>query len=54
MSIRWFHEGVTNRATMGEVEQVLKEDGTPYKVGILIPSINNADELDIVLERLTK
>jgi glycosyltransferase involved in cell wall biosynthesis len=44
MAFRWFHEGVSNRATMGEVEQVLKEDGTPYKVGILIPSINNADE----------
>ena len=36
------------------VEQVLKEDGTPYKVAILIPTINNADELDIVLNRLTQ
>ena len=31
------------------VEPVLKEDGTPYKVAILIPTINNADELAIVL-----
>ena len=36
------------------VEPVLKEDGTPYKVAILIPTINNADELAIVLERLTQ
>ena len=36
------------------VEQVLKEDGTPYKVAILIPTINNADELDTVLNRLTQ
>jgi glycosyltransferase involved in cell wall biosynthesis len=36
------------------VEPVLKEDGTPYKVAILIPTINNADELDIVLDRLSQ
>jgi cellulose synthase/poly-beta-1,6-N-acetylglucosamine synthase-like glycosyltransferase len=36
------------------VEPVLKEDGTPYKVAILIPTINNADELAIVLDRLTQ
>ena len=43
---------------MGEdsasVPALLKEDGEPYKVAILIPTINNADELDIVLERLSK
>ena len=27
---------------------LLKEDGTPYKTAVLIPTINNADELDIV------
>ncbi len=36
------------------VEPVLKEDGTPFKVAILIPTINNADELAIVLDRLTR
>ena len=36
------------------VPALLKEDGEPYKVAILIPTINNADELDIVLERLSK
>ena len=36
------------------VDPVLKEDGTPYKVAILIPTINNADELAIVLDRLTQ
>ena len=43
---------------MGEesapVPALLKEDGKPYKVAILIPTINNADELEIVLERLSK
>ena len=42
---------------MGEGETVpvlLKEDGTPYKTAVMIPTINNADELDIVLERLGK
>ena len=42
---------------MGESETVpvlLKEDGTPYTAAVLIPTINNADELDIVLERLGK
>ena len=42
---------------MGEGETVpvlLKEDGTPYTTAVLIPTINNADELDIVLERLGK
>ena len=43
---------------MGEesasVPALLKEDGKPYKVAILIPTINNADELDIVLGRLSK
>lgn len=33
---------------------MLKEDGTPYSIAVLIPTINNADELDIVLERLSK
>ena len=32
----------------------LLEDGKPYKVAILIPTINNADELEIVLEKLSK
>ena len=41
--------------TMGaSVEQLLKDDGQPYKAAVLIPTINNADELDIVLERLSK
>ena len=39
---------------MSEVSPLLKEDGDPYKIAILIPTINNADELDIVLERLSK
>ena len=33
---------------------LLKDDGQPYKAAVLIPTINNADELDIVLERLSK
>ena len=36
------------------VEPLLKDDGQPYKAAVLIPTINNADELDIVLERLSK
>ena len=36
------------------IPQLLKEDGTPYSAAVLIPTINNADELDIVLERLSK
>ena len=42
---------------MGEGETVpalLKEDGTPFKIAVLIPTINNAEELDIVLGRLGK
>ena len=40
---------------MGDiVEPLLKEDGEAYKAAILIPTINNADELSIVLERLSK
>ena len=39
---------------MADVKPLLKEDGTPYKVAVLIPTINNADELDIVLVRLSK
>ncbi|MEK9695537.1 MAG: glycosyltransferase family A protein, partial [Candidatus Poseidoniales archaeon] len=35
-------------------EVVRREDGTPYTTAVLIPTINNADELDIVLERLSK
>ena len=38
----------------GSVEPLLKADGTPFKIAVLIPTINNADELDIVLERLSK
>ena len=37
--------GETNEA----VPVLTKEDGTPYKTAVLIPTINNADELDIVL-----
>ena len=36
------------------VDPLLKADGTPFKIAVLIPTINNADELDIVLERLSK
>ena len=40
---------------MGEiVEPLLKEDGQAYKAAVLIPTINNAEELSIVLERLSK
>ena len=39
---------------MADVKPLLKEDGTPYKVAVLIPTINNADQLDIVLGRLSK
>ena len=39
---------------MGEVTPLLKEDGEAFKIAVLIPSINNADELDIVLARLGK
>ena len=43
---------------MGDSTQAVpvlsKKDGTPYKAAVLIPTINNADELDIVLERLGK
>ena len=35
---------------MADVKPLLKEDGEAYKVAVLIPTINNADELDIVLE----
>ena len=47
-----FHMYGARRHNM--VEPVLKEDGTPFKVAILIPTINNADELAIVLDRLTQ
>jgi len=41
------------RASMGgTAEPVLGPDGLPYRVAVLIPTINNADELDGVLERL--
>jgi glycosyltransferase involved in cell wall biosynthesis len=36
------------------VDVLLKPDRTPYKTAVLIPTINNADELDIVLERLSR
>ena len=38
----------------GSVSPLLKEDGEAFKIAVLIPTINNADELDIVLERLSK
>ena len=38
----------------GTVPLLMKDDGTPYKTAVLIPTINNADELDIVLGRLGK
>ncbi|WP_338173850.1 hypothetical protein [Candidatus Poseidonia alphae] len=41
---------------MGDANELVpvlnKEDGTPFKTAVLIPTINNADELDIVLGRL--
>ena len=40
--------------SMGDVSPLLKEDGTPFKIAVLIPTINNADELDIVLGRLAQ
>lgn len=39
---------------MAAIPVVCQEDGTPYSTAVLIPTINNADELDIVLERLSK
>ena len=54
MSLRWFDEGGIIGHIMGEVSPLLKDDGEAYKIAILIPTINNADELDIVLERLSK
>ncbi len=39
---------------MAEVAPLLKEDGEPFKVAVLIPTINNAGELDIVLNRLSQ
>ena len=43
---------------MGDANELVpvlnKEDGTPFKTAVLIPTINNADELDIVLGRLGK
>jgi glycosyltransferase involved in cell wall biosynthesis len=38
----------------GSVAPLLKEDGKAFKIAVLIPTINNADELDIVLGRLAK
>ena len=38
----------------GSVSPLLKEDGEAFKIAVLIPTINNADELEIVLERLSK
>ena len=37
----------------GSVAPLLKEDGEAFKIAVLIPSINNADELGIVLGRLS-
>ena len=39
---------------MAGVKPLLNEDGKPCKVAVLIPTINNADELEVVLERLSK
>ena len=39
---------------MADIAPLLKEDGEPFKVAVLIPTINNAVELEIVLERLSK
>ena len=39
---------------MADIAPLLKENGEPFKVAVLIPTINNADELDIVLGRLSK
>lgn len=38
----------------GSVSPLLKEDGEAFKIAVLIPTINNAEELGIVLERLSK
>ncbi|HIF90253.1 MAG TPA: glycosyltransferase family 2 protein, partial [Candidatus Poseidoniales archaeon] len=57
-SPRCVHMQSGNGDSMSEagqpIPQLLKEDGTPYSAAVLIPTINNADELDIVLERLSK
>ena len=52
--MRWFDEGVICGQNMADVAPLLKENGEPFKVAVLIPTINNADELEIVLERLSK
>ena len=53
--VPWIHNGVSCGFTMGaSVEPLLKEDGQPYTAAVLIPTINNAEELEIDLERLSK
>ena len=39
---------------VGTAEPVLGPDGQPYRVAVLVPTINNADELDGVLARLMR
>lgn len=43
-----------NEARIGSAEPVLGPDGQPYSVAVLVPTINNADELDGVLARLMR
>ena len=43
-----------NDERVGTAEQVLGPDGQPYRVAVLVPTINNADELDGVLARLMR
>ena len=47
-------EGRMIGGIMTMTEPLLGPDGTPVRVTVLIPTINNADELDIVLDRLGK
>ena len=53
-TMRCFHEGVVCGRFMAEVAPLLREDGEAFKVAVLIPTINNAEELDIVLGRLSQ
>ena len=43
-----------NDGRVGSAEPVLGPDGQPYRVAVLVPTINNADELDGVLARLMR
>jgi hypothetical protein len=43
-----------DEARIGSAEPVVGPDGQPYSVAILVPTINNAEELDGVLGRLMR